>query len=268
MQFDGFSVDHIGSFRQHFLVADLLEAIDIQIVFANWINSILKSGGLDMATIGLIREVQDYFDFWTKRADDGGLAETMDLSRWQDRNADLCRKFMQWESKIGENNRSAYHSFCMMFCLLLEVGEYSVSSEEEEIIYSFLIRQELVARDLLKVYVMGQNRVSLFCGEQFVTDIPLAKSVFYRENNLVSVAENQDTGYLGITAEGDLLNGSAFELPEIGSKVVKTCINQGAYAILLEDGSIVHNLRDSILPEAPVKNIDLFGEQLSWQLME
>ena len=89
-----------------------------------------------------------------------------------------------------------------------------------------------------------------------------------REKGLAYAAAHPDTGYLGITAEGKLKNGSAFDVPPVEKKAVKVCINQGAYAVLYEDGSIAHNLRGLPLPESPLKTIALAGARLEWETMD
>ena len=268
MQFGDYSVDNIGSFRLHFSVKDLLEALDIPFVFAEWLNNILESGGLDTSTAVLVQEAKKHFWCWVNLSHEDNV--TMQISQEDSscKKLRISNPFNRWEKKVKKGSEAVFQQFCFMLCLLLEIGNYSLSGEDEERIYNFLIEQGVTEQDKLRLVIIDKDKTGIFYGDELVAEMPRSNPQNCEAIRLIYGASHPDTGYLGITNEGRIYNRSAFQIPAIEKKAVKVCINQGAYAILLEDGKIIHNLKYSLLPEAPVKNIELKGEQLIWKRME
>lgn len=267
MQFGGYSVDNIGSFRRHFSLRELLDALDIQIVFGNWLKVILSSGGLEPSEERLLRKAEEAFYCWTREIYD---AEWTGHIKWAEPySADeaVRRKFVLWEKEVAEEKRSRYRILCHMLCCLLEVGGHTASEEEDGLLRGFFEAQGVLEKPYLSLRV-EEGRPRLYFRGEIVEEYARECGRLCGEKELVYAAAHQDTGYLGITAEGKLKNGSAFEVRPEGKKAVKVCINQGAYAVLYEDGSIAHNLKGAHLPEIPLKNIALTGARLEWEAMD
>lgn len=267
MQFGGYSVDNIGSFRRHFSMRELLDALDIQVVFGNWLKVILSSGGLEPSAEELLREAEEAFYCWTQ---DTYSAEWADQEKWAElcgADTAACREFLLWEKEVAEEKRNTYRTLCRMLCCLLAAGGYTASEEEYGLVRSFFEAQGILEKPCLSLRVEG-NRSRLYFRGEIVEEYAQECSGFCREKGLAYAAAHPDTGYLGITAEGELKNGSAFEVPPTEKRAVKVCINQGAYAVLYEDGSIAHNLHGIHLPETSLKNIALTGPRLEWETMD
>jgi len=260
-------VDSIGSFREHFSMKELLDAIDMQIVFANWIEDIKNTGGLSEVENEIISMIRKYFFFMIEIEPELSEKEFPEESA-DKRNLSLVQKFRQWENNVDESQLPKYYSFEKLLFLLLQLGDYAASYEDEEIIYDYILRLGVIKKERLEIRHVGANRKALYYGEKLVMKIPDVDSKFFKRQELVYVASHPDTGYIGINKEGVVVNRSAFMIDKLERKAVKVCMNQIAYVILLENGELVHNLQFSELPKAPVKNVELHGQQLLWQLME
>lgn len=267
MQFGGYSVDNIGSFRRHFSMRELLDALDIRIVFGNWLKVILSSGGLEPFEEGLLRKAEEAFYCWTQ---DTYSAEWAEPEKWAEphgADAAACREFLLWEKEVAEEKKNAYRTLCRMLCCLLAAGGHTVSEEEYSLLRGFFEAQGILEKPRLSLCV-EESRPRLYFRGKLVEEYARECGRLCEEKDLAYAAAHPDTGYLGITEEGELKNGSAFEVPPAGKKAVKVCINQGAYAVLYEDGSIAHNLHGIQLPETPLKNIALAGARLEWETMD
>ena len=267
MQFNGFLVDNIGSFRKYFSLKDLLESLDIQVVFLNWLETMLKSGGLDTHTEASIQHIQKAFFCWIKDLEDSNINQII-LSKKETQKTSFESMVFRLEKEIIEEKKYSYWTLCFILCELLEISEYKMTEEDEELIYNFFVKQGLLTKDILKIHVKKNREVILLFKDNIIAEFLPVNTKLYEEKNIIIVSEHPDCGYLGITKEGKLYNASAYQVPEIQKKAVKVCMNQGGYIILLEDGSIVHNFRFSNLPIVPMKNIDLYGEQILWELMD
>ena len=268
MKLDGFSVDSISSFCQHFYLPDLLEAIDSQVIFSKWLNDVLTLGSVEESAAEKIRQLKRVFEMWMYGADDGqtGLPglESGKLA-WND---GIMRQFELWKREVAEVNAVRYDHLCFILAILFEIGKYQPDEEDGPVIYDFLKRQHILKEKKLSLRVAKNGKVHLYYGDDLVTELPAADASWEKEMQIISMAQHAHTGYLAITQSGELVNGSAFDIAAPIGRAVKVQINQIAYAVLLEDGSIIHNLKFAEIPAYPVKNISLYGEQLSWIAMK
>lgn len=266
MIFDGFLVDNIWGFRQHFSVKGLLEAINNPFILSNWFDTITKSGSLEECDEKLIEDAKCDFD---------ALIKNKRCLHWPKleiictNNDELMKKMLVWDKNVDPEQTNQYRNFSALFLRFLTIGKYTMdgNEEEEKILFNYLIEEGYIKTAVLQLKQISREKVGLYYGEKLVTETKCNQGLL-QSKNLIFEAEHPDTGYIGIDKEGNLVNKSAFHIQDIGKKAVKAVLNSVSYAILLEDGQVIHNLKYSDLPEAPVKNIDLQGEQLVWQFMQ
>lgn len=266
MVFDGFSVDTIWGFRQHFSVKDLIEAIDNRFILANWFYHIHESGSLEEEQKELIVKIQGEFQALDtgEKCNEWPKIESLSLN-----NHEFVYRLLSWEKSVVSRQMEQYRHFCILFLYFLELGDYVISwaSEEEEIVYHYLVKEGYIKTALLELKRIDYKTAGIYYKSTLVSEIKCEQESGQNETIVVK-AKHPDTGYIGIDRKGKVINKSAFPISMIEGKAVKVVLNQSAYAILLDDGSLVHNLRFSDLPKAPVKDIELNGEQLMWKLME
>lgn len=264
MVFDGFSVDNIWGFKQHFSVKGLIEAIDNQFVLVNWFHIIKASGSLDDNEKELLEKIQHDYGLLSADAECTEWAQLRDVSN---ANGDFAQKLLLWEKSVDSKRSRQYRNFCIMLLRFLALGNHTIGGDsEEEIVLNYLIEEGYVKTALLELKRIDHEKVGIYYDESLVAEMKCEQES--QGNELVFTAGHKDTGYIGIDKRGEIINKSAFHIPAVEGKAVKAAINQAAYVILLENGKLIHNLKFTDLPEAPVKNMELHGEQLVWQLME
>lgn len=264
MKLDGFSVDSISSFCRHFYLPDLLEAIDTQVVFSKWLHDILAVGNVEQTMVTQIKKLEDVFEAWISGSYGSKFSIFDGVCRKQLYDGGMSRQYELWKNEVDKENVIRYQHICFILSALFEIGQYSVNEEDKQIIYAFLRQQNLLKKQKLSLHLTGSRKVNLYFGNDLITQLPVVDATWTKSKHIISMEQHPDTGYLAITQTGELVNGSAFTIALPVYKTVKVQINQIAYAVLLEDGSILHNLKFSETPDYPVKNISLQGEQLSW----
>lgn len=266
MKLQGYNVDkNLPAFRKWFALSDILEALDHQFaVIWDWINGMCDLPHLPEAAeqFARVREAMNLY-----YGDCSGLDTEMFRISDSACNEALVQQMNQWSENVKPEMLPKYQTMCFVLHGLMDLAEYSSGKEDWEKIREFLEEQELFKKKCLSIRMNGKNNPGLYYGNTLVTGLPGADREKNRQFGVITMSAHPDTGYLGISKDGRLINGSAFLISSLEKRPVKVLSNQMCYVILLEDGTLVHNLRFSKLPEGPVRDVKLVRDQLSWTKM-
>ena len=161
---------------------------------------------------------------------------------------------------------------CLSYIILelMEIADYTATEQDLSIFLEYLQKRGYLtvcpsapAHQQLIIKLYNGKKPQLYYGDQIVTDLPDAKN--YSSREFVTVAEHPAVGYLGITKDGKLVNGSAFIIADTKKRPVKVLLNQMYYVILQEDGTLIHNLRFCTeLPSVPIRDVTLSEDRIEW----
>lgn len=262
MKFNGISIDTIWGLRKHFSVDGMIAVVDNRFALRKWVSDMLAFGDLSDAEAGLIERMQSDLEQLMKGS--GTAAAWDELSPDAERNADLMARMQEWEDSVREEKRGLYRACCALMLRLAELAQHAVlqNSDEETAILRYLSAAYFEKNKSLTLMTAGRGKATLLC-----SGVPVCTMSFDAAAPLpegaVFAAAHPDTGYLAVDAKGRVVNGSAFFIPEIGKKAVKVALSHSSYAILTEDGGVVHNISFSPVPDAPAKDIELCGDRLT-----
>lgn len=267
MRLNGYSIENLWGFRQHFSVEDLIEAINNRFVLAKWFSHILDSGNLGDDEISEIKLIRRYFERLIY--EDRKIESWSYLYKISQANSSLAKMLNNQEKRVKKEKISEYRNFCALLLYFLKLARYVISphSDDEEVVHLYISREFFGCSAALELRKTAVGEAMLFCDGCAVCEMTFDPKLI-ADTDPVYVAFHPDTGCIGIDREGSIINRSAFDIPDLEQKAVKVAISQCGFAILTESGSIVHNLRFSLLPKIPVKNVDLIGEQVLFLQMD
>lgn len=270
MYFDGFEIINLKSYRMYFRLRELLNAVDRRLPFEQWLDDVLKRE--DDELHGLIHDV---YNCWAAPETLFNRAVLVnELERIQD--SDLGSQMRQLLDKDRDNEKLA--CYCCLMCLLIRLsgkklppndvadliqhiaekypGKKNIEPpQEEQSVYRRRCQQmlsdppadrafsESEEQRKLSISCSPTEGTILLCGDKTIGRLPMSQRCMKRVPEAISAMYDEDTGYLAITEDGRLINGSMFEIPEMKKKVVKVLISKMNYALLMEDGTVHHNFK-------------------------
>lgn len=317
MYFDGFEIINLKSYRMYFSLRELLDAVDSQLLFEQWLDDVLKREDDKLHEL-----IHDVYNCWAaSETSFNRVVLVEELERIQD--SDLGSQMKQLLDKDQDNEKLA--CYCCLMCLLIRLsgrglppndvadlirhiakkypGEKNIESPQEgqpkefppndiddpiqhiaeqypgekpmespqegQPVYRRRRQQMLSDPPADKAFSEGegQRKLSiscsptegtiLLCGDKTIGRLPMSQRCMKRVPEAISAMYDEDTGYLAITEDGRLINGSMFEIPEVKKKVVKVLISKMNYALLLEDGTVHHNFKYADEPRRFVYDLAL-----------
>lgn len=244
MYIDGYCVDSLDSFRIHFSLSALLDYLNQPVIFKKWISAIQNTDSV--SEHNNLLELDKAFLHWCNHTENPEVKSPEDFIFRHPENQILFQNYNK------DNNKN----LCYILYLLIELSDVILSDQEIQIASEFLASRTSLLRicldsDGLPVLYQGTRKIDILSRPQNLSQFP----------ELISATQDPDTGFLGISQDGRLVNGSALWIPVLSKKPVKVLLCQNLYAILLEDGSILHNfLWDP--PQIPAENISIQGDRL------
>ena len=274
MLIHGYTVDkNLPAFRKAFFLPDILTELDNQFAIWKWVSDMCDLPHLPQTIKDrfsrLLAALSDFFGQEEYRSD-----WKIDQTVCFEHNAELHKQLLDCEKKINHEMKTKFQCVSYIILELLEIADYTATEQDLSIFLEYLQKQGYLsdcpsnpARQQLRIELHNGKDPKLYYGDQLVAALPDAKN--YPLRGFATVAENPASGYLGITVDGHLVNGSAFEIEDTKKRPVKVLLNQMFYVILQEDGSLVHNLRFCTeLPSVPVRDVTLNQEDIRWTPME
>lgn len=235
MYIDGYCVDSLDSFRMHFSLLALLEYLDQPVIFKKWMQVLPNSGGMDESVCAHLRNLDTAFSCWCSEVEN---PEIESLDCFTSKFSENSRFFQEFLDHFPIKNSPFLLNGCYILHLLLEIAEQTVGDEEAAAVSSFFLSKT----DSLWICVHSDGPPVLHRGSREIEALPVPEDLPQFET-LISAAQDADTGFLGIARDGSLINGSALWVPTPEKKVVKVLLSQNLYALLLEDGTVQHNLK-------------------------
>jgi len=183
----------------------------------------------------------------------------------QENDPALYAQLLQWQEDIKQDQKKKYQAVGVWLLSLMAVADRTASEEDTDALLHFLSEEGYLAFRL-ELRLNGKKQPLLYYRDKLVTALPAGEEC--RRYGWVTGVTDPESGGLGITREGKLDNRSAFPIPTPEKRPVKVLLSRMCYVILLEDGSLLHNLRFSPLPERGVKDVKLVRDRISWTDME
>ena len=243
MKIDGYNVDSPGSFRKHFSLPALLNFLEQPVVFKAWMKAMADSC-TEPSTQKLLQQLEAAYHCRCSGEDNPDAPDLEELPGSASENQRL------FPAEIA-----CFQNDCYIISLLLEIGQHTVTESDIQAVHAVLRPRRLWMR------ISPGKPPVLCCGEREIEPLPQPQSLpAFPE--LVSAAQDPDTGFLGITAGGSLVNGSALHVPPVEGKVVKALLRHDRFALLLEDGTVVHNLVPETALPSKAENIRLTESEL------
>lgn len=267
MVIHGCTVDNnLPAFRKAFYLPDILTELDNQFAIWRWAGGMRDLPHLPQNTKDrfsrLLAAMKDFF-----REEKYGTDWKAALITGFACNAELQKQILNSQEKIDSRKESQFYCLSYIVLELMEIADYMATEQDVNIFQEYLQKQGYLsgppsglAHQQLRIKLNNGQKPQLYCGNQIVADLPDGRK------NFATAAEDPAAGYLGITKDGKLVNGSAFIIPEPKKRPVKVLLNPMYYVILLEDGSLMHNLRFCTeLPSVPVCDVALSKDQIRWK---
>lgn len=262
MKLNGFVVEGITGFRKNFSLNQILDYIDSQVVFMQWLEQ------LDKASIGgecasYVEALREAFLCWCQERENSHAVGIDRLLQCFQQNRKLLVAFENWRFELSFEDIKLYENYCYIIILLLQLGDHEATEAEVEEIRMFTSR--LFGKEEVMLMIQYFHGIPYLCnGNRPVSILYADERIKKKYGNLVSASLDEDTGFLGVTEEGNLINGSALEISVVGRTVVKALISRNHYVLLHQDGCISHNLEFTRLPECRVLDVALQGDHLVW----
>ncbi len=298
MNMNGNELYGIEDYRKNFSLEELLETLGTKASwpsFETWLwraekkAASLADGSDEKNTLANIRKIYDNLkeaaeNFSTPK--EGAKAENFSMPKErakaenfsmpeekaktenfltpEDKQA-LCRSdtwkeitaYCPWE---GESQNLLY-GFCLLIEYLTELARHKIETDEKTYILQFLKARNLAP--LLRTVKRGKGRYDMVCrnGARFCL------TTYMGENRLApdgvsSVSMDPDFGTL-MVKNGRLQNLSAFSISRPDKNVVKALIWRNNYALLLENGTILHNFADGT-PVYAALDVQIASEHMAW----
>lgn len=271
MVIHGYTVDNnLPAFRKAFYLPDILTELNNQFAIWKWVVGMRDlphlSQNIKDRLSKLLAAMSDFFG--EKEYSENWKTVLITGIKC---NTELQKQILNSEEKIDSRKKSQFYCLSYIVLELMEIADYTATEQDLHIFLEYLQKQDYrsgtssgFAHQQLRIKLHNEKKPQLYCGDQIVTDLPDGRKNLLGE--FVTVAEDPAAGYLGITKDGKLVNGSAFVIPELQKRPVKVLLNQMYYVILQEDGSLTHNLRFCTeLPPVPVRDVTLSKDHIQWK---
>ena len=279
MTLDGIKIYDLTGFKQHFSMDELLLYMKNEVILQIWINELSGKDFLSEEEKWLMGELSSAFTCWRCEKENESIRSITGFACFDQKNNEIFAELLK---EPPAKKQELFRNGCYIIYLLTELGKHVITKEEAADIKEFLRPMGTVedrknedqaqsshnrskemeqTKNKYLWICMDNGKPYLYCQDKMIASLPAPKGL-QQFPDLVSAAQDPYTGFLGIDTQGRLVNGSAFPIADIKRKAVKAVLNSMYYAVLLEDGSIVHNIRwETGIPERAV-NIDLTGERL------
>lgn len=291
MYFDGYKIKNLESYRAYFRLRELLKAVDGQLPFQQWLDEDLIGEDNELCKL-----IHDVYNCWAK-SEESEKSKTLfnrdvlknELEKIQ--GSDLGSQMRKLLDEDQDNEKLA--CYCCLICLLIQLSEKELpqddvdyliqhiakkypgkknieSHQEEQSVYCQQMLSDPPAdrafseseeQRKLSISRSPTEGTILLYGDKTIGRLPMSQRCMKRVPEAISAMYDEDTGYLAITEDGRLINGSMFEIPEMKKKVVKALISKMNYALLLEDGTVYHNFKCADEPRRFVYDIALDDEK-------
>lgn len=275
MVFRGYTIDNIAGYRKYFDIEELLRALDGQVVFAHWINEAMESSELEETTASFLASIREAFRSWSLSEENESVQDAKDWKCLvENLDAAWIKKIDAIEPKKAGKERKCFHNMVYLIVLLFKLANRQMEESDTEVVCDFLCQnfaygeKEGQARIFLHNVKGKDGAWYLQNGTKVIRKHKAEEGRLSFAKDLVQSSVDRHMGSLGVTKEGTVWNASAFVLPKLQKKAVKACISHGHYVILLEDGSIVHNLIEAETPYEAVVDVALSGTHLVWKLAD
>lgn len=264
MIINGCTVDkNLPAFRKAFFLPDLLHELDYQFAIWKWIGDMCELPHLSQNTKERFAEIKNAMRDFFENAK--GNDWTIDATSYSETRGGFMNHLRKWNQRIKPEMNVQFQSLCYIILELMAVAGYSATTQDESTFLAYLDKHDYFLTQCLEIKLRGGKYPQLYYGDQMVTELPNTNR--YPSRGLATMTEHPNVGFLGITEDGYLVNCSAFMIPALKKRPVKVLMNQMNYVILLEDGSLVHNLRFCEVPSVPVRDISLDRDHMYWTPM-
>ena len=264
MVFSGHNVNNLQAYRKYFSLEDLLDAVRGRYTLATWFGQLEAGGCLDDQEKEQITRIRAAFMAWVESADSPipPARNKGQEAQARCRNTRVEKLLDAWQQDANKNGKGVpYGHYCALVLQLLDLAHREDLDEKEiAALKKSLVRLSYL-RPPLALRRVSEKEVGVYEGEKLLYVKPCPAAAM-PEKKAVFAAAHPDTGYIAITEDGRVSNRSAFFIPEIKERAVLADINQFGYAILLENGALLHNLPFADAPKTQARKFALEQDRL------
>lgn len=276
MNMKGHELYGIDDYRKYFSLGKLLETLGTKAEepsFETWLwraekkAAALADGCDEQNTLANIRKIYDGLkkmeaDDDPKKAEAG--RETENFLTPENKQALCCADtwreitaYCPWEGR----SQNLLYVFCLLIDYLTELAGYQISPQDQKDMLKFLKDRGL--HPFLETEKRDDGGYDLVCRNGVRSRL----TNYMGESRLApdgvsSVSMDPDFGTL-MVKNGRLQNLSAFSLSRPDKSVVKALIRRNNYALLLEDGTILHNFK-GVTTAYPAMDVQIASEHMVW----
>lgn len=258
MKLKNTTILNIDAFRRNFSLEELIDLVNSETALRLWISQ-QKELPYPEEERELLRALETSITCWCSETENEAMTRNSAPSYLIKENKTAFELLL---SKIPAGSEKLYWNGCYLFFLLVELGRHVLTPSETAELNHFLSGKFT----LLRIGFSGGVPVLLCRARQMCPlSVPRTISGFPA---MVTTEWHETSGFLGVDDKGRLVNGSRFHIAVPEKSVVKTQLNAMFYALLLEDGSVLHNLARGVPKALRAADISLNGEQLSYTSLE
>ena len=229
-------------------MADIIDAVDYATTLKFWVKEQIEKNYPEKEHY-LLLQLDDALNCWAEESENLYLRQ------------DTIPTFTDPENNTAFYNLLAYRppkqqehylNGCYIFYLLIELAEYHMCTEDIRLLDNYFKESFPPIEEIKQGSLFG------VCSDQFRKGIK-------NKEKFRCVAEDAFSGCIRVDCNGELINWSRFPIEPLPRPAVKVELNSMFYAILLENGELIHNLDWRYTEKELVGDFHLEGDHLICQ---